>query len=339
MTFKRVNQLFSGVMAAIFIMLAVLPLSLGSATAQSSVGGGGLRIPPGPIPLEIYPGESRTFPLNVRNITPTPLSVKMEVNDFSSDGESGDPVIILNDDADPNNPFSIRPYVEGPELFDLAVDEEKTLQYTISLPTDANPGARFGLIRFIANAGEGLDEGVTLTASLGTIVIVNTPGNAVELISFKDMKAVDEGGKTGTLFESAPRQVKITLANEGNTYVQPYGNIQVKNWSGDVIQSVEFNAGQTRPGMLPQSQRDFKVNLESVSSYGKYTVEANISYGDGANIIPATITFWVIPWKLLLIALVIIVIVVIAVNRGLKIYKRNVIKSTKTEKHKPVKKK
>jgi len=338
MTLQRVNQFFAAILAVLFITLAALPMSLGSVNAQGA-GGGGLRVPPGPILLEIYPGETQTLDLPVRNITPTSLSVKMEVNDFESDDASGNPKIVLNDKADENNPFSVRPFVEGPEFFDLAVDEEKTLQYTITLPQDASPGARFGLFRFIANGGEGAGEGVTLTASLGTIVIINTPGNAVELITFKNMKIVDKAEAEGSLFESAPTQAVITLANDGNTFVQPYGTMQVKNWNGDVVQSSEFNSGQTRPGMLPKSQRDFKVNLENVSGYGKYTVEANISYGDGTNIIPAIITFWVIPWKLLLISLVVIAALVIVANRGLKIYKRNVIKSTKTESHRPAKKK
>ena len=213
------------------------------------------------------------------------------------------------------------------------------MQYTITLPTDAAPGARYGIFRFIANGGPGADEGVTLTASLGTIIIVNTPGNAIELITFKDMEIVDAGGNPGTLFEAAPDRANIILANEGNTFVQPFGSVEVKNWSGDVVQAVEFNAGETRPGLLPQSQRQFEVKLENVSGYGKYTVSANISYGDGTNIIPATITFWVIPWKLLLIALVVVAVLIVAANRGLKIYKRNVIKSTKTETHKSTKKK
>jgi hypothetical protein len=331
---QRFNQFISGLFAALFIGLAVMPLTMSSVSAQEA-GGGGLRVPPGPLQFDIYPGESKSFEIPVRNITPSPLSVKMEVNDFQSDGATGDPVIVFNDKADPNNPFSIRPYVEGPEFFDLAVDEEKILQYTITLPTDANPGARFGVMRFIANGGPGADEGVTLTASLGTIIIVNTPGDAVELISLKDLKVVDEDGNSGSLFESAPKQVVVKLSNEGNTFVRPFGNVEVKNWNGDVVQSTEFNSGETRPGMLPQSQRDFEIILENISGYGKYTVQANISYGDGTNIIPATVTFWVIPWKLLLIAFVVIVLIVIAANRGLKVYKRNVIKSTKTEKHKP----
>lgn len=336
MSLKKVNQLLTFGLVAVFLMIAALPLSLSNVKAQEQ-SGGGLRVPPGPINLEIYPGESEVFELPIRNITSAPVSVRMEVNDFESDGVSGDPKIIFNPEE--NNPYSIRQYVEGPEEFTLAVDEEKTLQYRITLPEDIAAGSRFGLFRFAANSTSESGEGVNLNASLGTIVLVNTPGNAVELVSFKDMKVVDQQGNSSALFQSNPEKAVITLANEGSTFVQPFGTFQVKNWNGDVVQEAEFNSGQVRPGLLPQSQREFVVALDGISGYGKYTIDANISYGDGSNIIPATITFWVIPWKLLLVALIVIVLAVIAVNRGLKIYKRNVIKSTKTEVHRKSKKK
>ena len=57
MTFKKVNQLASGFMAAVFVALAVIPLTAANVSAQEP-GGGGLRVPPGPISLEIYPGET-----------------------------------------------------------------------------------------------------------------------------------------------------------------------------------------------------------------------------------------------------------------------------------------
>ena len=55
----------------VLLALTILPL----VNAQERPAGGGLRVAPGPIPLEIEAGSSETIDLIVRNITPSPVKV------------------------------------------------------------------------------------------------------------------------------------------------------------------------------------------------------------------------------------------------------------------------
>ena len=330
MTDKKLK--LSLIVLAIYMTMMALPMFLAK-PVFSQGGGGGLQITPGPILLEIESGESDTFDIAVKNVLPSPVNVIVEYNDFESDGASGNPKLLIGADADKEVAFSIKNYIKGPESFSLEVGESRTLTYTLAIPEDAAPGSRHGVVRFLANAeSDGAEEGVNLSASLGTIVLVDTPGNAVELLTFKDMFVRDGDGNTGSVFSTPPEHLVIKLSNEGNTFVRPYGNVTIKNWGGDVVSSYEFNqAQQDRPGLLPQSEREFSRVLEGVDGYGKYTIEASISYGDGDNIIPATISFWVIPWKIIAAVLVVLTVLIVIIVRGLQMHKKKVAKSAKTE--------
>jgi hypothetical protein len=197
---------------------------------------------------------------------------------------------------------------------------------------EAAPGAYYGVVRFISGAGDEADGGnVLLNASVGTIFLVSVPGDTVELLSLVEISAADQDSNLKSVFSTAPKSLAIRLKNEGNTYIAPFGKVTVTDWTGNVVQSYELNDVSPRGNVLPDSIRRFDDELSNIGSFGRYKVEANISYGDGGNIITARTTFWVIPWVTLGIIALALVVVLFATTRGVKAYNNMIVKRSRGE--------
>lgn len=295
-------------------------------------GAAGFRISPTRDDLVIERGSSETRELTVRNVTTSTQTAVPVVDDFGpADDESGSPKLLIGDLERDDNPFSIKPFVSVLETVSLEPGEEATLPVTYTVPDDAAPGSYYGVIRFLAETETGEFDGdaaVTLNASVGMVVLIDVPGETLDLVELEEATALKDG-EASSLFSSAPDSFIFRLANRGNTFQAPFGKVTVENWSGDVVYEYEINDTQPRGNILPDSIRRFEQELENIGSFGRFTVEANISYGDGGNIITSTTTFWVIPWTQILIGAVVLVVVIVGGTKGIKAYNKRVVSNSR----------
>lgn len=300
---------------------------------QGVNGGSGFRVSPTRDDFTAERGTVVTRTVEIRNVTENEQTARAVIDDFSaSANESGAPNLLIGDDAQENYPYSIKPFVLSIEDVLLQPGQKEDVLVTFSIPEDTAPGSYFGLLRFVTlnELDEDLvqDIGIALNASVGVVFLIQVPGDTVDLLSLEEISVVKDGS-SGSLFSSAPDTVAIRLNNTGNTFQAPFGRVLVKNWSGDIVYEYELNDSDPRGNVLPDSIRRFENEIEGIGSFGRYTVESNISYGDGGNIITGTVTFWVVPWNTIGLAILAILIVGFAGTRGLKAYNKRVIESSK----------
>lgn len=295
-------------------------------------GGSGFRISPVRQDLVLERGESATRSISVRNVTSNDAEVRAVVEDFGPSGnESGSPQILSGDLAQENYPTSIKPFVSRIDNLTLAAGEEKEIDVTYTAPEDTAPGSYFGVIRILTDNEVGNftgDAGVTLNASVGMIVLIDIPGETLDILNLEQATALQDGN-AGSVFSSAPDSFMFRLNNQGNTFQAPFGRVAIKNWSGDVVYEYELNEEQPRGNILPDSIRRFEHELEGIGSFGRYKVEANISYGTGGNIISSTTTFWVIPWVTIGVISVAVIALAFIGTRGVKAYNQKIISASK----------
>ncbi len=169
------------------------------------------------------------------------------------------------------------------------------------------------------------------SVAIFTLINIDRPdaNRQLQVVKFKTNKSV---------YEYLPTEFDIDFKNTGNTIMQPTGSIFVQRGSNDKkpISSLPVNNGNGY--ILPNSTRTLKVNWEdgfqvektvtasdgntskqltwnwgNVGSirFGKYTAKLVAIYNDGQRDVPimAEVSFWVIPWKLLLGALVILLLI------------------------------
>lgn len=300
---------------AIFLLAAILMPQ--AAFAQNNQGQG-LEISPTVIDLKADPGQSKTLQIYVRNLTNQTLVIGGEVNDFVAAGEDGQPKFLLEDSE--SSPYSIKDWVKTLQKVTLVPSERKSIAVGLEIPKNAGPGGHYGVVRFTGTPPELEGTGVSLSASVGTLILVNVSGNVSEKAKLAEIYTANAKGKKQSLFEYGPISIGLRLQNEGNVHFKPSGTIRVTNMRGKEIASFKLN--EQGSNVLPGSIRKYEQNLDKKLLFGRYKVQADVVYGSDNTILSASKTFWVIPYKLILIALALVVLVIFLIRR----YNRAIVK-------------
>ncbi|MCA9323678.1 hypothetical protein KC992_01095 [Candidatus Saccharibacteria bacterium] len=311
--------------AALFAAVSFTPLSV---TAQQDPIGSGLSISPTRTDLVVNEGTSADLDISVKNVTGGNIIAKAFINDFEPDGVSGEPRLIT--DSNVKSASSIKDFIVGLEDITLGVDETKEVKMQIDIPVGAAPGAYYGVIRYQAvpvdDQGQITEGGqVALTASVGTIVLVEVPGNIKQQIEIKSLSAYLDD-KKGSLFTQKPTHIGIEIDNKGNGFARPFGKIYVKDMFGKEVLSYEMNNTNPRGVVLPESTRVFKDPVEGIGKPGRYTIYADVSYGNGGEVYSVSSTFWYVPSWLIITGLVLLLAIV---GLAVFLYRKYVTKSLK----------
>lgn len=240
--------------------------------------------------------------------------------------ETGDKPVL--EEVGPQDEF-IKWISFSEDQFSVGSNEQKTVKFTISPPKDAALGYYYAImVQRIKNADVSFGAAVAGAPSFLVILEVRSP-NAKRELKLEDFTT------SAAVYEYLPVDFSIKFKNTGNLHSVPFGNIFI-DWGGDKnISSVELN--QTRGNVLPQSSREFrvfwedgfivrvpkrdengkvlidkngktkyetKINFNKITEFriGKYTAHLVAVYDNGERDVPleASVSFWVIPWKIIL---------------------------------------
>lgn len=284
---------------------AVIAAPTPAAPAPSTGSSQALEISPPVVNLSGDPGETVKTQISIRDVANTPLIVTGQVNDFRAKDESGNPDIIL--DSTEDNPYSMKSWYGPLSKLTLQPKKIENLTVTINIPKNAAPGGYYSTIRFTATA-PGIDSsGVSLSASLGALVLMRVKGDAKEQMTVGEFGTYDNFGRPAWLFESQPVDFVLRVKNEGNLHEQPVGQATVKDMFGNNIGLVNINL--ERNNVLPASTRKFTGTLDNAVLgdrflFGRYTADLVVSYGANGQKAITTVAFWVLPWKLIIVIVV-----------------------------------
>jgi len=297
--------------------------------AADSANGNGIKVSPVRTDLTIKPGETQKVTMTVQNVTSGDSTFQAIVNDFVTNGESGAPALIL--DASKFAPsHSLKRYIASIPNFSLKAGETKNIPVTISIPATAAAGGYYGAVRF-APASTDNSKNVTLSASVGSIILVRVPGDVkdeMSISSFDVRRGADGVGGSSFFTTNKDLYAVARFHNTGNVHEQPFGKIRLLKGT-KVLQETEVNNVTPRGNVLPDSTRRFNIKLDKVGAFGKYSVEGNFGYGPNGQLLSAKTSFWVIPMQLIItviVALVVIIALIIGLPKAIKRYNRNVLR-------------
>lgn len=313
---------------ATFLLLVVAAKAVHTQQSDGQTGNG-FRIAPVRSELVIERGQEDSVEVTVTNVTELPINVDLGIFDFRVD-ENGTATPIVVADGSIDSAYSIQPFIQQLDDIVLGPGETRSINVVIAIPEDVSPGSYFGILRALRLADDEVEGGpnVGISASVGSIILVTVPGDTVELVSLDSVEVLKDG-RPGSFFEKAPDSVAVGLRNEGNVFAKPFGKVSVTNWKGDTVYDYEINNSNPRGNVLPESTRVFTDKISNISSFGKYTVQTNISYGGGGSILTATASFWVVPWKVVLTGAFIVIAVSLLLFRGIKAYNRMILDRNK----------
>jgi len=328
---KRSLSILSIAGVVTLLVGVLIPVSFAGAQATGT-GGQALEIGPPVLNLSANPGQTIKATVSLRDVSNGSLLVSNQINDFVAGGEDGTPKIILDDST--SNPYSLKSWINPLSQLTLKSREIKNLTITINVPKTASPGGYYGVVRFTGTPPELKDTGVSLSASLGALILLKVNGAAKEGLAVEQFFA-NNNGKPGTIFESAPITFVERLKNTGNIHEEPAGLVTITDMFNNKVATLGVN--QPPHDILPQSIRKFESPLDSTNIgnkvlFGRYKADLSVTYGANKQVVTSSITFWVIPYRLIAAGIALLIGGFIALSILVKRYNRHIIGKAKKSK-------
>lgn len=269
---------------------------------------GDFVVGPGRMEIRIEPGETVVQTITLTNRISDNRSFRLEVEDITGTADGSSAVSLTGQER---GPYSIQDYIILPDTeLTLALGERARIPITISVPPDAEPGGFYGSV--LVSTIQSPDSNNVpaprspLVARVGSLFFVTVAGD------------VEEGGQTleiSTLndqswFESGPIEMGILYENTGSIHLNPYGELMVTNMFGEQVGFVELEPWF----VLPESLRVREVTWDREFLLGRYTVQASINRGYEDMVDKVSVSFWVLPWKLVTGLLVSVFIIIFGIR-------------------------
>lgn len=295
------------------ITLLLIVLTISFLPKESSA----LTIAPPTMEFQGKRGEAITDVVKLYNETSNQIILTSEVRDFQPLNEKGAPNFLPPAEKDDLSKISNWISVEKNRVV-LGPNERKNILFTINVPSNAEPGGHFAGILWSTSGGN--NNAVNISSKTGTLVLVNIAGQIKEearLIEFSTDKKI---------YNNLPTNFLLRFENLGNVYLKPIGEIKIQNTWGKEVASLDINEGLNNA--LPRSIREFNVawQKENLLTLGKYKATVNISYGHDNKNITAQKTFWIFPWKIIVVFLIGLLTLVLVILIGIKKYNKWLLK-------------
>ena len=308
------------------ILVVLVPSTLASAAIPTS--DFSLEVSPSPLVTTVKPGTSSTLTLKVRNASIQTEQLKIQARGFSIARPSEQITIT------PATPPDLAKWVSfSAPSFTVKPGEWFTQTVTINLPDSAGFSYPFVLVisRLDDPAQTSGGAAIKGTIAVFTLVNIDKPGatRQLELESF----TVDRD-----IYEYLPTKFTMRLKNTGNSITQPYGNIYVQHPGAEgsplAVLPVNEALNYILPGDTKEMRaswtngfphyeesktaggsisRELKWNWNDSASFrfGRYTAKIVAVYNNGIRDVPIVgeVSFWVIPWRILLGLLVVLILV------------------------------
>ena len=286
-----------------------------------------IQVSPATLPVTLKPNMNKTVTITVRNFSNHSETLIPRLSGFKIDRLS------QKVQLDYKPPVNLAEWVTFKQsMLALKAGESKNLD--VMYDTPSNVGFSYSVAITLSRDGQDTST-ANIGASLkGTVAIFNLinidrPGAKRELTieSFTTKK--------GT-YEFLPATFTLRIKNTGNVIDQPAGNIFIQRSEDDAepITTLPINADGSY--ILPGNSRDISVdwkegfpayvaaqggeagekhlnwNWKNANDFrlGKYTAKAVMVYNDGQRDVPVinSVGFWVLPWRLIIISLILIVV-------------------------------
>ena len=256
------------------------------------------------------PGQVLTEKVNLMNEEKSTVTYYTSFANFQAQGETGSPTFV-----DPTD--DIGTWMSATDSISLEPNESKTVNITVRIPENAEPGGHFGAVFWGTAPKDGSGQ-VSVGARTGVLVLLTVNGDVSEnggVIEFdtKDNKI---------FFTSLPVPFYYRFQNSGGDRIKPEGDIKIRHILGWV--SARVPANQIEGNILPNSTRRFEVNWKSQNGsslpsvekmgffesvgyqwknfgFGYYRANLKLVYGADGLVSKDSVGFFVIPWQLLII--------------------------------------
>lgn len=291
----------------------------------------GIKISPSIIEERVEPGQILRSYLYVTNRTKTTQTYYVSKMNMTGLTEKGDPEFV--DDASVGSTLSSWISVPVTPII-VSGSGTKEIPFSIQIPVNAPPGGHFAGI-FVSTVPDLAEKKNTFVIGVqaGTIVSLRVAGDIKEEAQIRNF-FTDK-----IVYDSPEVNLTAKVENSGNTLVRPSGSIEIFDWFGKKVATLIVN--ENGGAVLPRNTRAYTTTWRGEGFVlGKYEAHLGLSYGDAAKkTVYTTLTFWVLPTKMVLSIVVGIILSIVIVFGGARAYVRRELHELKGERERTGKKK
>jgi hypothetical protein len=304
-------------------------------SAQTSTDGINLQISPLPIEMTVKPGNSASRDLRVRNVGTKTEKLQVRLLAVSEDN---------NGEVHLSNPKPTDEWAKwvsfDKQTFDAPSNQWQTIKMNINVPKSAAFGYYFAVEYLRASDIAPQPGKAVARGAVATFILLNADAKGAKREAQIVSLSVDKKS-----YEFLPANFTVKIKSTGNVHVAPYGNvfiakgnkqvgvIDVNSSKGNILPKgsryfqSSWNDGfpvyQTKNGAdgqplldkKGQPQKSLKWDFSHANRlrFGHYTAHLVMVYDNGQRDVPmeATVQFWLIPWRVIGVLLLVSIFVLL----------------------------
>jgi hypothetical protein len=288
-----------GLLGYLFIGLLVVLPPKASAQASRSI-----TIVPPNVQFTLDPGQKTEGTMKIINESDEPITFNASVRDYIVVDTRGTPNFLPPNTLDPQHSAAAWIGVT-PSTFTVGPHQKQVLNFYVQVPVDARPGGHYAGVVYEPTASGGVKgSGASVQTLTGTLFYVSVNGPIKEHSTVAKFLA-------SAFQEYSPVKIFTQIRNSGDLHIRPTGKIELTDSLGRKIETQNLAEHNIYPG----AARDFE-NLfgKDMPMFGIYKASLLAAYGKNNNLpLMATVYFWVVPWKIITIIILILVALVLGV--------------------------
>ena len=259
-------------------------------------------IPPR-LEISADPGQAVAHQLKVRNEGNSQIALQVKVQDFVVTDSDGTPSPISEDVS---SRWAASLWINvSPQKVVLNPGETKTLDLVAVIPEDASPGGHYAVVFY--SPVDGADIGENTASSISP--------NVGSLIYFTVAGEVSEDARVSKMTipgfqEYGPIKIDTEILNLSDIHVRPQGVIRIYNMLGGLKSTLALEEKNIFPGV----SRLYENTWSQKWGLGKYKATLEAGYGTQGGALAATVFFWIIPWRVIAIAVLIVILVALLIT-------------------------
>lgn len=287
----------------IVLMLGLLGLLVMIPASKAKAVNTGIQISPVTFNFEIKPGETQTGNILITNRNDETMDYVMELEIFENSSETGVPSFTAVKPTEGVSTFIDWVKFPNGDKGSIEVGKSKEVNFTISVPADAEPGGHYGAI--FAKQTKPLIEGanqVGVAARVGALTLISVPGKTTQgaqILEFKAPKFVWKG----TI------NIKMRVQNTGSVHFDSNAIAKLQNIIGEPT-SLDMGTHT----LLPKNIRVFEATWQKKYPFGYYKITPTATDGDGNIVSGAAVTIWAIPLVIVIPIIIFLILLILIVG-------------------------
>lgn len=285
-----------------------------------------LTVSPAKVEVSANPGQQVKGEIEIYNEQEDSKTFYTSFENFESRGDTGAPYFVGSNGG-------LATWITSDPEVKLVQGERTKVPYSISIPSNAKPGGYFAAVFFGTEKPKGENGGeVSIGGKIGVLILLRVNGDIKESAGLSSFSSTD----AKRFFVTSPVNFEYNFNNVGGDRVVPKGEVVITNTI--MMKTATLLANEKEGSVLPQSTRKFNVvwgdskktdkSFFSMLSkemkdlnFGFYTATINLTWGESGQTATNSFHFFVFPWHLIMVALVVILVLKVILSS----YKKRII--------------